>query len=255
MDARQFSESLSDLSSRFLNDYARNAAQYARLFSGMKPSGSGNLAPDQLQQRYSEFLRTEGLQTLGKLVEAGMQFYTQVLTVGAEAANRYVEQVLLAGAAPPAAGSTGAPASKAPPVLLFRGKRGDAPSNAFMVSNNQNQSVDVSFDVSDMVSDDKGHRVAPVVHFTPERFELAPNAEQIVQCSIPLSENFTAGQMHHGNIRVVGFPEMTMQISVFVDETAAGRQPASAPTGEKPARKRPASRKKTAGKKKTTKKR
>ena len=214
MDANEFAQSLQEFASRYLAEYTRNVERYAAFVSGIDKQTLG--PGEALQQRYAEFVVAESSRYLGQLAEASLQYYQLLASMGVESANRFFEQVLQVEGTQPQP-----PKRQAPAALMFRGMRGHSASNAFLVTNNRNQAIDVSFDVTEVVSADGETRFRPSVQFTPETCRLAARSQQVVECSLLLSDQFQARQTHSGHIQVVGFPEMAIRISVQVDEPAA----------------------------------
>lgn len=219
MNSSEFSRALERLGSRYLTEYTRNVERYAEFVSEMAKT-PGASSGEGLGQRYLEFVRAEGPRVLGKVAEAGLSYYTVLLNTGIETTNRYFEQVLRAE------GAKAEPPSPqpAPSALLFRGRRGESASNAFLVTNHRDQPIEVDFAVTECVSEDGGTRVRPSARFNPPTCRLAPHSEQVVQCTLDLSDEFEPDQTHRGQIQVTGFPEMAMRISVRVDEPEAGTQ-------------------------------
>jgi hypothetical protein len=126
--------------------------------------------------------------------------------------------------------------------LLFHGFRGQSASNAFLVTNNRDEAIDVEFDVAQVTGLDDQASFKPKAKFTPEKCRLAAHSNRVIQCTLPLTGEFVAGQRYSGSIAVVGYPEMAMRISVEVEESsqpAAGTSPAAEPrAAQKPARRR-----------------
>ena len=212
MDANQFIKEFSNLGSRFFTEYARNVERYLRFVSGMAQPGSSP-SPQIPQDRFLEFVRVEGPKASKAMAQATLNYYTAVLNTGIETANRFMDQVVLSKPAEPSPQTT-----RQAPALLFHGKHGDAPTNAFVVTNNRDEVIQVRFELTEVVSDDSSMRFSAAAKFTPDACQLAPRSEQMIQCSVPLTEQFQAGETYHSHIRVVGFPEMTIRVSIHVDE-------------------------------------
>jgi hypothetical protein len=129
--------------------------------------------------------------------------------------------------------------------------RGQSASNAFLVTNNRDEAIDVEFDIAEVSSDDGKVAFQPKAKFTPDKCRLAPHTERVIQCTLPLSEKFTAGR-YGGSIAIAGYPEMAIRIDVEVEDepgsgaehgdVAATRKSAKA-AARKPARKRPTKKK------------
>jgi hypothetical protein len=225
MDANQFIKEFSNLGSRFVTEYTRNVERYWRFVGGMAQPGS-SASPQIPQDRFLEFVRVEGPKASKAMAQATLNYYTAVLNTGIETANRFMDQVVLSKPAEPSP-----QAARQTPALLFHGKHGEAPTNAFVVTNNRDEVIQVRFELTEVVGDDSSTRFSAVAKFTPESCQLGPRSEQVIQCSVPLTEQFQPGETYHSQIRVVGFPEMTIRVSIQVDET-------SEPSAEKKSRKK-----------------
>lgn len=226
MDANQFMKEFSNLGSRFVTEYTRNVERYLRFVSGMAQGPGSSASPQIPQDRFIEFVRVEGPKASKAVAQATLNYYTAVLNTGIETANRFMDQVVLTKAEQPAP-----QAGRQSPALLFHGKHGEAPTNAFVVTNNRDESIQLRFELTEVVSDDSSTRFSAASKFTPDSCQLAPRSEQMIQCSVPLTEQFRSGETYHSQIRVVGFPEWTIRVSIQVDEDAE-------PAAEKKSRKK-----------------
>jgi hypothetical protein len=219
MDMNDLARTVSALGTRYVEEYTRNLQRCATLLNDMAARGAGELDPLELQKRYAQFVIAESPRIIERLAEAGASYYAALANTGVEAMNSYVEQVLGLDSAASRRSAGGAQA--APAALLFHGERGHNATNAFLVTNNRDEAIDVTFDIGELESANGEVRFKPKATFTPSRCKLPPRARQVVQCSLQLSRDFAAGQAHSGHIQVVGYPEMAMRISVEVEEPAA----------------------------------
>jgi hypothetical protein len=213
MDTDQFVKDFSDLGTRFMSEYARNVERYLRFVSGMAQQPAAGSESRTPQDRFLEFVRNEGPKASKAVAQATLNYYTAVLNTGIEAANRFMDQVVLTKASQPSA-----QASRQTPALLFNGKHGESPSNAFLVTNNRDEVIQIRCELTEVVSEVSSAKFSAAAKFTPESCQLGPRSEQMIQCSIPLTEQFQEGETYGSQIRVVGFPEMTMKVSIHVDE-------------------------------------
>lgn len=209
MESAQLSESLRRLGSSYLAAYARGAERYAQLVAGAGTGQAGTPAGESLQQRYAEFVGSEGPRLLQRLAEASLNYYTTVLDAGLDAVKVYVEQVLQTQAARSASDPSGTRTA-----LLFVGELGHSASNAFLIANNRAEAIEVGFDVPELVSVDGSSRLMPSIRFEPPSCRLAPSSQQVVSCTIELSDALRPEIDYRGQIRVLGFPDMSMSITV-----------------------------------------
>jgi hypothetical protein len=231
MESVQLIESWRRLGSTYLSAYARGAERYAQLVAGAGAARAGVPAAESLPQRYAEFVRGEGARLLQRVAEASLDYYTAVLEAGLDAAKVYFEQVVQAQASGAAAAPSGTRAS-----LLFHGEAGCPCSNAFLIANNRAEAIEVGFDLPELASADSSSRVQPSIRFEPPSCCLAPGAQQVVTCTLHLTDELRPGVDYRGQIRVLGFPDMSMGVTVRVDAAskpaAAQAAAALAPTGE-----------------------
>lgn len=242
MDAGEFTKSMQSLGTRYVEEYTRGMQRYADLLNSIaqpanNASERGVVGSVEQQNRHTEFMLAETPKVLGRLAEAGIDYYSAITDLGVQTLNRYVDQVLQAQSCP--SGNPEVPKSRA---LIFHGMRNQAATNAFLVSNCRNVEIDVALDVAEVVNQDGSSRFKPKAEFTPAQCQLAPNDEKIVQCSILLSDKFKAGEVYQGSIAVVGYPEMTMPFSVEVEEVEKVEEVAK-PKKRRPARKKSPTRK------------
>ncbi len=235
MDTKQFAHALQQLSNSYIDAYANGAQRYLDLLAQMNKSDTAPKEDPGRQQRYTEFVRNEGPRALKQLADASLNYYTAVLNTGIEASNRFFDQVLQEGQAP----SIDNRPPKSRQALLFRGKRGESPSNAFRVSNNQNESVDVGFTIAEITSEDGKERLQPAARFEPSNPKLQPGSEQVVVCTLQVPDSLRQDTTYRGQIHVTGFPSMAIDIAVQVDDV----EEAPPPANKKPARKKTTARK------------
>ena len=157
--------------------------------------------------------------------------YSKLLTSYADFTTRAFETVLPPATSkgssaerPPAAGTPPgkAEAPLAHVELKFSGGPGEAVSQSFVVANKKAESVDVSFELTEFVSEDGARRFRAPVAFTPDRFVLAPGAEQIVVCLVTIDPAFVLGTRYMALVRIVGFPEIRTALIVVPDPAPAG---------------------------------
>ena len=102
--------------------------------------------------------------------------------------------------------------------LKFSGHAGTRPKQAFVVANNQDKKIDVSFEMTEFITADGSLRAKTKTIFKPECFELEPGAEQVVECTLPITQKFKTGQQYQALARVVGFPDMAVQLLLNIDK-------------------------------------
>jgi hypothetical protein len=245
MNADDFVRSMQSLSTRYLEEYTRILQRYADFVGSVAApgrGGDGRIEPADLgdmQKRYADFVVSEAPKVLARLSEANLNYYSTLADVGLRTLNGYVDSVVrTVGTSPrPAAAASGAGNA-----LLFHGIRGQSASNAFLVTNNRDEAIDVEFDIAQVTGGADQAPFKPKATFTPEKCRLAPHSNRVVQCTLALTGEFAAGQRYSGSIAVVGYPDMAMRICVEVEESSqptTGTPPAAEPkTPKQPARRR-----------------
>jgi hypothetical protein len=177
---------------------------------------TGRISPTDLAGRAADVARNEGGAYARSLTRATIDYWAQVLDLGVELRDSM--------AMPGARGASSrtresAGASDRPPGgirLDFTGKQGEEVARPFVVENNQNEAVDVSFEVSPFVAAAASGDVRPPLAIEPESFTLEPGDEQVVTCRLTLSEDLTVGQRYEAALRVIGFPDMEIALSAIV---------------------------------------
>lgn len=240
MAANPLLDSFATAGTRALKEYTRAYALYVGALARLSPQPGDDAAA--LTQRYAEFVRSEYPQLLAGVAKVGVECCTDVLRSWAEAGRSAMEQGNVHASRPAA---TPSPATKPVSSLFFRGPAGARVANGFVVANTRHRPVDVSFAMTQLVSDDdKTSSVSPTVQFAPATCALAAGAEHVIQCTVWLAGDYSPGVTYRGQIRVAEFPEMAIAVSVEVH--AAEKPPAPAasttPAATRPRTKRKAPR-------------
>jgi hypothetical protein len=216
-------DSFATAGTRALTEYTRAYELYLGALARLSPQPGDDTAA--LTQRYAEFVRSEYPQLLAGVAKVGMECCTDVWRSWAEVGRSAMEQGNAQTSKPVA---TPSPGTKPVSSLFFRGPAGARVANGFVVANTRHQPVDVSFAMTELVSDDKTSSVSPTVQFAPATCALTAGAEHVIQCTVWLAEDYLPGVTYRGQIRVAEFPEMAIAVSVEVD--AAQKPPAPAPS-------------------------
>lgn len=215
-----------DLTSRYLEDTFQLWRQYA---DGLRRVSEGVFTLPTAGRPAAE---TPDIAARARdFVHLSVTHYSKLLTSYADFTTHVVATVLppvtsqgSPGERPPAAGTPQAPADAplAHVELRFSGAPGEAASQSFVVANKKAGSVDVSFELTEFVSEDGARRFRAPVAFTPDRFVLAPGAEQVVACRVTIDPAFVPGTRYMALVRIVGFPEIRTALLVVPDPAPAG---------------------------------
>ena len=221
--ASETTRQFTDLTSRYLDDTFQLWRQYA---DGLRRVSEGVFTQPTAGRPAAE---TPDLTARARdFVHLSVTHYSKLLTSYADFTTRAFETVL---PRPPASGTpkAAADAPLAHVELTFSGGPGEAASQSFVVANKKADSVDVSFELTEFVSEDGARRFRAPVDFTPDRFVLAPGAEHIVVCRVTIDPAFVPGTRYMALLRIVGFPEIRTALLVAPDPAPAGGGSATRP--------------------------
>jgi hypothetical protein len=165
---------------------------------------TGKVSYNNLADRASTVARDEGGAYVRSLAQAYIDYWGKVLAISSDFRQRLADEATPAVEESPCRGG-GA-------ELEFVGQAGEDIGRAFVVENNQDQAVDVSFEVSEFVGDGSSSRLRPALAIEPATFRLEPGREQVVSCRLTLEPAFPANRPHQALLRVMGFPGMQVAL-------------------------------------------
>jgi hypothetical protein len=193
---------------------------YLRMFQQFTPPGTGLTGLGKLQQRYLEFVSSEGAAAYRKLSQLSADYYAALLNTGVNLSEEFYRQVYQTQMKPPQAAPVPRPVAPAR-ELVFAGPIGSTASRSFVISNRANQPAKVSFELSEFVKEHGPEKVRLDAQLTPSSLELPGQSERTIDCSVPLSEALEPGREYRAVLRVVGFPDM--KIGLLVKAESAPR--------------------------------
>lgn len=120
---------------------------------------------------------------------------------------------------------------------------GETATAAFLIENNQPQTVEVSFAASQVVSRHGEPLTSAAVRFDPPRLALEPQLQATVRALIDISPEFKPGELYLLRVQIVGFEQKEIWIGLNIlppAETAPG--PKAPPSKTKTPRKKRRSR-------------
>jgi hypothetical protein len=223
VDYKEYSEQLRILGKRYMDESTTAWQRYAKVM-GDASSGKWNI--DDLQKRFTQFVQTEGTEYTRKCMQCNIDYYMGLMNAGLEFSNQMFDSVFSPAAAKPAEKQPSAEeavsarkqeTSRTRTEIHFVGKHGDMPKQAFVVANKQSQDVEVSFEISEFVSEDGKSKNRIAVLFKPEHFVLKQGEEQVVECQMTIDETLSSEQQHAAIARVVGFPDMLLRLIVTIE--------------------------------------
>jgi hypothetical protein len=170
-----------------------------------KPQQPGELINRMVQLNLSYF-------TL--LTKHGLAFADELTTITERALG------IRPGAPPPA--PTAAPSSPGASTNVPRieinlnAHVGETATASFLVENNQEQTLKVSFEASQIIS--RGGRPigSPSVWFEPSHLNIEPGMQAAVKALIDISPEFKAGEIYLLRVRLVGFQQKEVWIGIHV---------------------------------------
>jgi hypothetical protein len=108
------------------------------------------------------------------------------------------------------------PAASSRVEINLHARVGETATAAFLVENNQPQTLEVSFEASQIVSRGGEPIGTSAVRFDPPRLALEPQAQATVRALIDLSTDFKPGELYLARIRIVGFEQKEIWIGLTV---------------------------------------
>jgi len=187
----------------------------------------GNL---QLLTRVSAMVR-EASQTLGagptppqqpgeivtRLVRLNLSYFSLLTKHGlafADDLTTMTERALgIKPGAEPAAARAATPARV---EISLNAHVGDTAAAAFLVENNQQQTLEVRFEASEIISQHGDPIHSPAVRFDPPLLALEPRLQATVKALIDISQEFKPGEIYLLKVRLVGFEQKEIWIGINV---------------------------------------
>lgn len=233
MDSQDYKTKFNELATRLMTENVKIWQRYAEAVGRFS---SGEAQSANAQGQMASFAVHEGGKFVRDLMQLSLNYYSILLDMSVDFTNRMLDQALQPSAreAPPE------PAAPPPPSsggtrfeLNLSGQQGQTVASPFVVENKQAQAADVSFEITEFISEDGTTRFRAPVEFAPERFELEPGTEQVVQCRMSLGAEFVPGRRYMALVRVTGFPGMEIGL-IVVPQPAGTEDQALAEAGAAP---------------------
>jgi hypothetical protein len=228
MDSQDHSAGFSELATRFMTENVQiwqRCAEAVSRFSRREGRGTD------FGRQTAGFALNEGGEFIRNLVQLNLDYYSALWEMSVDFTNRVLDQVLQV----PSEKSSPQPSAPVVPSgdtrfeLVFSGQTGHTSSSSFVVQNKNEKGVEVSFEITEFVSEDSSTRFRIPVEFIPDQFALEPGAEQVVQCRVLLEPEFVPGRRYTALVRVIGFPEMGIGLIVTPQPGTAEESQAAEP--------------------------
>ena len=102
----------------------------------------------------------------------------------------------------------------------------------FQVENSFSNSLEVSFQASDLISADGVPLKTAPVTFKPPRLTIAPNTQAVIQATIDVPPECKPGQTYTLGVKPVGFPtkEFSIRLNVVAPPAKSRAKPSASPT-------------------------
>ncbi len=220
MDSKEYFDQIQQLGKRMVDE---GTLAWERYIQSLSSTHADQNDFEGMQRDYIDFAKEQGTEYMRKIMQCNMDYYNGVVNAGMDFSHDMMDKVLKKGPQQPSA-STSAPsdeqvtASKGHTELHFHGKKGAPVLQSFMMANNQDKPVKVSFEISEFISEDGKRKIRLPVAFKPDSFELEPGAEQLVECRVNLERELDSDQQHAALARVSGFPDMMVRLVVSIEE-------------------------------------
>lgn len=220
MDNKEYIDQIQKLGKHFMNEGTCAWERYAKSLSGFTESCNST---DDMQKDYTQYAQTKGTEYMQKIMQCNLEYYTGLMTASLDLTNDLVDSVLKQTSGMSSKSSRApmdetvtarAQETAAQTELHFSAKEGKKQSQSFLIANNQGSNVDVSFEISDFVSEDGKTKKRIPVSFKPDHFILEQGAEQLVECSVTVGKSLAKNQQNAALARVVGFPNMMVRLIV-----------------------------------------
>ncbi len=183
--------------------------------------------------------RTDAKALLSRWLDFNLESYSAINAQGLALLNDLLsaaERTLLPRAAP----ATGTQAPTAPRVeLRLSGRHGERATTGFAIENHFNRPLSVTFESTDLVSKTGASLPASLVSFEPTPLLLEPQGQGVVQASVTITADFEVGQTYAGTIRLLGYENKEVGLSVTALPPAGHAPSGTSPQSHKSAKNRP----------------
>lgn len=216
MEYKEYSEQLQKLGLRFMDEGTHAWERYAKSISGV---AAGERVVEDVQKKYMQFAQTGGAEYMSKIMQCNIEYYMALMNANLDFSHGMIETVYkdtpCQASEADESVSTRSQGTTAQTELQFSGKKGVEQNQAFLIVNNQADNIEVSFEISDFISEDGKTKTRVPVSFKPENFVLKHGAEQVVECKVSIDKSLAEGQQSAALARVVGFPDMLIRLVIY----------------------------------------
>jgi hypothetical protein len=136
--------------------------------------------------------------------------------------------------------------SEASGPMRLAGRRNEALTCPFLVENQYDRGLDVSFEADPLVPKNGSPLPGSLISFEPAMLVLPPHGQAVAEARVKLTSDFTVGETYSTALHVLGFqcPPVQLEITVQAPKKAARKRtaadsPAETPQPEPARRSRP----------------
>jgi predicted flap endonuclease-1-like 5' DNA nuclease len=214
---------IQDLISRSAKDQIDNLQRFEEL---IRRVSSGDINQESVRNEYLRFARDESTRYINDLTRVGLSFYNTLLELNRQYNDRFFQHAFREDQVYP--GHPGAARTEPKIVeMVLHGIVGKHAERSFVIENQRDQDISVSFLVSEFTREDGSTSFRPPLQLAPSRFNLRAGQERMVNLKVPLyPELFDAGQAYHALVVVSGFENLQLRLVVRVDDTPESRKSA-----------------------------
>lgn len=213
------------ITSRYIEDNLQFWVEYANGLRRLSEGAVGKTSTGRPDARLSDL--TERARDL---VHLSVNHYSKLLTTYADFASRFVTTIVQPAEhtppddrAPVDAGGGSRPMANV--ELTFSGPAGETVTQSFVIANRKSAAVEVSFELTEFVSEDGKIRFRAPVEFLPEHLALPPGTEAVVRCRIAMDPPFLPGTRYMALVRIMGFPEIRTALIIVPQDASGKRDP------------------------------
>ena len=216
MDSKEYSEQLLDYSTKYLENGMRAWERYVQVVNN---TAKDDYNVGAIQKKLEDFAQQEGADAVSKLIHINCDYYMSLMNAYFEFSEHVMQASLEGDEARDSVTSPGAEEVIAASAfknidLHFAAIKGKLQKEAFVVANKQAEELEVSFEVSELISEDGQPGATAPVKFEPDHFLLKQGEEQVVECQLKLTKPLEVGLQHIALARVVGFQDLFVRLII-----------------------------------------
>jgi len=216
VDSKECSEQLLNYSTKYLENGMRAWERYVQVVNN---TAKDDYNVDAIQKKIEDFAQQEGADAVSKLVQINYDYYISLMNAYFEFSEHVMQASLKDREArdsvkPPDAEEVIIASASKNIDLHFTAIKGKLQKEAFVVANKQAEELEVSFEVSELISEDGQAGATAPVKFKPDHFLLKQGEEQVVECQLKLTKPLKAGLQHIALARVVGFQDLFVRLII-----------------------------------------